>query len=31
MIEIFKISLSIIIAGITMAVIVRKKESECPA
>ena len=31
MIEIFKISLSMIIAGVSLAVIIKKKESECPA
>jgi hypothetical protein len=31
MIEIFKIALSIIIAGVTLAVIIKKKEPECPA
>jgi hypothetical protein len=31
MIELLKISLSIMLAGLTLAVIIRKKEPECPA
>jgi hypothetical protein len=31
MIEILKISFSMIIAGVTLAVIIKKKEPECPA
>jgi len=31
MLEFLKISLSLIIAGVSLAVIIKKKEPECPA
>jgi len=31
MIEMLKIALSMLIAGVTLAIIIKKKEPECPA